>query len=331
MARSGGEGITRAALKWGTWLTGITAGRLPSWDQIAATVPLIPPAPLASSTGVVTSHYIPAQLSPATPLATLLGAEKEEVKAEAVVVSTNSPPIPGKIAQKIWRGECIELESLLPSRLGLPEPTLRDLMCGEKKKEKKGLTTIQEWVCCFNIYMAVILMKQPGRAMDLLAYSSLIVKASMDYEGEAWLGYDRFYCRQAAAEPARFPRWGEINPSIWTQQFNLAVARPACEDCGSREHKQCSMPRVAAGTSRAKKWERRPRPYSARKPVEICKRWNWGKCDQESCRFRHVCLECEGDHRSSTCGRRQASGKEDKGKQKAGGGSRKEDAFRAKR
>ena len=71
-------------------------------------------------------------------------------------------------------------------------------------------------------YIAVALMKEPARAKDLLAYSSLIVKASSDYDKEAWLGYDRLLRRQAAAEPAMFPCWGQINPSIWTQHFSLS-------------------------------------------------------------------------------------------------------------
>ena len=59
-----------------------------------------------------------------------------------------------------------------------------------EEKERKGIATIQEWVGCFNVYIAVALMKEPARAKDLLAYSSLIVKASSDYDKEVWLGYD---------------------------------------------------------------------------------------------------------------------------------------------
>ena len=67
-------------------------------------------------------------------------------------------------------------------------------------------------------------MKDPARAKELLAYSSIMVKASSDYQKEAWLGYDRLFHRQAAAEPFMFPCRGQINPSIWTQHFSLATA-----------------------------------------------------------------------------------------------------------
>ena len=134
-------------------------------------------------------------------------------------------------------------------------------MCGEKKKERKGITTIQEWVGCFNTYIAVALMKEPARAKDLLAYSSLIVKASSDYDKEAWLGYDRLFGKQAAAEP-------EINPSMWTQHFSFATAHFSCDDCGSKDHRKC--PTAAAYQGRRS--ERRLRPwmnYQASNPESL--------------------------------------------------------------
>ena len=55
---------------------------------------------------------------------------------------------------------------------------------------------------------AVDMLKRPERAVDMLAYRSLIVKANSDYEGDAWLTYDRMFRRQAAANPTRFTQWG---------------------------------------------------------------------------------------------------------------------------
>ena len=133
--------------------------------------------------------------------------------------------------------------------------------------KRKGVLSIQDWVICFNTYSAIALLKDPSRAKDLLAYSSLIVKASGDYVGDAWQNYDRLFRRQAAAEPARFPQWGEINPSLWTQHFGLAAARPTCTECGSRDHKTCAKPQASnspAGLPR--RWGRKPRPYPAQKP-----------------------------------------------------------------
>ena len=40
-----------------------------------------------------------------------------------VVVGPSSPPVPGKLDEKIWRDEYINLSALLPHRLGAPETT----------------------------------------------------------------------------------------------------------------------------------------------------------------------------------------------------------------
>ena len=144
----------------GNWLAGGAAGLIPAADLIAGAVPLIlatssqalrvsadhsaiAPQPLA-----ITNHppVSPGAtwLSPATPLTSLLGPERVAERVGAVVISTNSPPIPAKIAQKIWHGGYIELGTLLPAKLGLPEPTLWDLVLGEKAKPKKDISSIQE-------------------------------------------------------------------------------------------------------------------------------------------------------------------------------------------
>ena len=59
-----------------------------------------------------------------------------------------------------------------------------DVLSQEKPKPAiKEITTIQQWVLCFNSFMAVVSMRQPERVKELLAYSSLIVKASEEFDG----------------------------------------------------------------------------------------------------------------------------------------------------
>ena len=57
-----------------------------------------------------------------------------------------------------------------------------------------------------NAYIAVVAMKDASRVQDLLAYASLIVKASNDYEGTPWLSYDSHFRSHAAAKPVG--EWG---------------------------------------------------------------------------------------------------------------------------
>ena len=90
-------------------------------------------------------------------------------------------------------------------RLGAPEPTLLELFSGSQNKParaKKSNTTIEEWVLCFNAYIAVVAQKRPERVLDLLAYSSLIVKASRDYEETPWLTISTIGVTQQLSRPS---------------------------------------------------------------------------------------------------------------------------------
>ena len=104
------------------------------------------------------------KLSLQLPL-TSLTASLSKIKPNlAVSVGPHSPPIPKKLAQKIWRNEFIELRELLPSRLGIPPPTLMDVLASPStsKAPLKQISTI-EGVMCFNTYTALVALKHPDR------------------------------------------------------------------------------------------------------------------------------------------------------------------------
>ena len=72
------------------------------------------PAALGSNTGLL----------PTTPLFSLLPPPADPSSSDALSVGVLSPPVPRKLAEKIWKGEFFDLSELLPSRLGAPELTL---------------------------------------------------------------------------------------------------------------------------------------------------------------------------------------------------------------
>ena len=88
--------------------------------------------------------------------------------------------------------------------------------CPEKKSTKK-ITTIQQWVVCFNSFVSVMAKRHPERVHELLAYSAVIAKASQDYDGLPWLAYDSHFRRVVAASGTW--DWSQINPSLWTLYF----------------------------------------------------------------------------------------------------------------
>lgn len=53
----------------------------------------------------------------------------------------------------------------------------------------------------FNTFITIVAMCSLEHTKDLLAYSSIIIKASMDYDDVPWLNHDSHFCRQAATKP----------------------------------------------------------------------------------------------------------------------------------
>jgi hypothetical protein len=203
--------------------------------------------------------------------------------AGGVVVSHTSPPIPYKLALKIWRGEFIDLNLLLPHRLGAPEPTLAEALQARGPRDHKQISTIEQWVVCFNAFISVVAVQAPQRVRDLLAYSTLITKAAHDYEGTPWLSYDSHFRTLAAT--LHLANWSQIDQSLWSQHFNRAIVRKFTPSQRGKD---------------------RANPYQ----VPICMKFNKEGCRSPSCSYRHVCLSCHGQHAEHSCGssRKESAG-----------------------
>ena len=66
-------------------------------------------------------------------------------------------------------------------------------------------------------------MRDPERMADLLAYCSIIIKASMDYNDMPWLEYDLHFHWQAATKPNE--PWAHLDAALWTIYFTRAKAK----------------------------------------------------------------------------------------------------------
>ena len=233
-------------------------------------------------TTVVTATS-PTKVSLQLPLTSLIASPTKTEQNLAVSVGPHSPPIPRKLAEKIWRNEFIELHELLPARLGIPPPTLLDVLAGPStpKAPLKQISSIEEWVMCFNTYVALVAQKQPNRIKDLLAYSSIVVNASKQFEGTPWLEYDTRFRKEAALQPNK--SWAVIDASTWTLCFTSAKPKPDPARRGQ---------------------EKRFHPY---KPASnICRNFNNHRCFYTECRYRHVCLHCEKpNHTDDQCPERK--------------------------
>jgi hypothetical protein len=193
-----------------------------------------------------------------------------------------------KLAEKIWRGEYIELDELLPARLGAPGPTVLDvLLHSDKAKPKKNISTIEDWVLSFNTFISVVAMRTPEQVRDLLAYSSTIVKASQDFQGSPWLEYDVHFRKQIATA-----QWATLDASLWTMYFARASPKPATTT---------SAKFGASGTSNEHKSDKpRYTPYTS---TRVCFRWNSRVgCHLVNCKYLHCCIRCrDSSHIALDC------------------------------
>lgn len=205
----------------------------------------------------------------------------------------NRPPIPGRLAQRIWRGEFIEMEELLPENAARYASEENPSKAKEKNNTK--IVSPLAWVECFQAFTAVVACKSPERVPDLLAYSTLIVHAARQFEGDAWLIYDRNYRQQAAA--MQLTKWAEVNTSLWTLAFSQAKPAPHCSHCMSVDHRANDCPK----SKKLDKSTPSQGNTSGERVLPICRDWNFATCRSSTCRFRHVCLDCHGLHPQSDC------------------------------
>ena len=236
---------------------------------------------------------------------------KEVGSEDLVVVGPTSMPIPRKLCDKIWANQFVDMQDLLPAKLGASEPSWSDLVeaaRGKSSKKGKAINSIEQWVTCFNTYMIIMAMKKPERIPDLLAYSSKIVQSSRCYEGMLWLAYDVHFRRQAAAKGVT--SIAETDSSIWTLYFGRASPRVVCKDCMEPGHRSCVGGEIASEEGEAKKggkskpWNKFPSCASPYQGGRLCKLFNSkeGCHYTPNCIFEHRCMICwEKGHTRFEC------------------------------
>ena len=141
------------------------------------------------------------------------------------------PPVPTKLIEKIESGKFVDMSELLSDYLGVLEN--EDQQKSSKPKHR-NVTNILEWARCFALYTSILSRKQPQRVADLLGYQSLIILASIAYEGDSWQGYDRIFRQHAAVKSSC--TWASIDAPLWNVAFAGKTMSPHCKHCFSFGH-----------------------------------------------------------------------------------------------
>ena len=78
-----------------------------------------------------------------------------------VALGADLPPVPSKLVARIEAGEFIDMGELLSDCVGIS----RSDDTGKGSTKCRTMSGILEWIKYFNVYMAVISRKQPGRSL----------------------------------------------------------------------------------------------------------------------------------------------------------------------
>ncbi|KAJ1084516.1 hypothetical protein NDU88_004663 [Pleurodeles waltl] len=139
-----------------------------------------------------------------------VSAIKTQVLAEGTGLDTLLSR-PGKLAahvaseikEKIWKGEFVDIFSLVRAKRRDVEPKDKDSKASSFSDKKPKLEeNITNWLFGFNVFMSVMLEKKPEIGMAMICYANKILKAHHMYGGNAWLEYDRDFRWAKVEDPA---------------------------------------------------------------------------------------------------------------------------------
>ena len=188
-------------------------------------------------------------------------------------------------------------ESWIPEAQDV-SPALRRPSC------RAPITDVLAWTECFALMAAVIAEKFPDKAPQLFAYLRRIVHAARNFQGSAWVAYDRLYRRQALARHSL--DWAQEDSALYNEAFvGHAKAITRCRHCLSEFHttEVCPEfqqpwgpwpPQYAMGMLP-------PRFYLPGPQQEPCRKFNENRCFLRRCRYLHICSICGQPHPASFC------------------------------
>ena len=137
-----------------------------------------------------------------------MGAKSQSL----VAPRTGLAALPRKLVEKIQANEYIDFNDLSPAK-GRSK-VLSQMLVGQVilvqladlVQSRKIIPDLSTWLQCYSLYVAVVAGSQPERIPELMAYQSLIVRASKPYKWPAWLVYDQNFRQEAVNNPSQL--WG---------------------------------------------------------------------------------------------------------------------------
>ena len=206
--------------------------------------------------------------------------------------SSSSPPIDSRVSDKlkakIWNNEYFELRALLTNtvhesryQVTLARTTAEQLpsLYLEPVAKPRKIFTIETWLSCFHIFIAIYTRRHPHEAPPLMKYCGVI--QDLAASGFNWCFYDENYCLLHQAQPSSF-RWCNIHWELWM--------------CA--QHSTASKPQTLPGCLRS---------HEQGIPKGFCVKFHRGVQCVPGCAFKHLCYKFEGPQKASQCNFRSQS------------------------
>ena len=121
------------------------------------------------------------------------------------IVGPGFSPVPYKLVSQIVSGKFVDLAELLSDNLkdAESEPQLlfdgRIVLTSTNKRQKTKIADITAWSEAFSIFTLILVSHYLSRWRDLTLYKLLILRTYRQFQGNAWLTYDRVFREHAAA------------------------------------------------------------------------------------------------------------------------------------
>lgn len=215
--------------------------------------------------------------------------------------------LPPKLVTRILSLEFVEMSELIPDTWHEDAQASPDRGEAQRRRPRRPpVTDIMTWLQCFARMAAVLSTKYPDKAPELWAYQSLIIRAARNYEGQAWVAYDRQYRREALAR--RDLNWATLDSRLYNEAFTgraRAIAR--CQHCLSETHVSVNCPAnpnpgmYQPPTEFANASSAPGARSVAGNQQEICRSFNEGRCRFLRCKYLHICRECFHAHPWIAC------------------------------
>ncbi len=211
------------------------------------------------------------------------------------------------LRQNVLLGDYIELDTLLPANLSGQIGELDiclSLTSTGLAQLKRPITTkiasIESWLDAFTIYSLLLVENCPARFSDLMRYEAYVRKLASEFEGVAWVRYDRLFRQKMASNKSL--SWATPDTQLFTDCFT-GMARTGCRLCSAPDHRvdQCGFRHISA-TSADPQLFRGNRPNGRKYRPGSCYTFNReGKCRSADCKFQHICGFCGHDHSAKYC------------------------------